>query len=69
MRCSGFITNDVTLKTKVKAQVEIKQCMNTLDPEVAYNHKQATLKLNHINARLRKLDAEVIAEERSLFDT
>lgn len=57
------------LSEKVKTQVEISRCMNTMNPEVAYNHKQATLKLNHINACLRKLDAEVIAEERSLFDT
>jgi len=57
------------LSEKVKAQVEISRCMNTLNPEIAYNHKQATLKINHIDARLTKLDAEVIAEERSLFDT
>lgn len=56
------------LSEKAKAQLEINRCMNTLNPEVAYNHKQAVMKVNHINAQLRKLDAEVLAEERTLFN-
>jgi hypothetical protein len=42
--------------------------MSTLSPEVAYSHKQAVIRINHINARLRKLDAEALAEEKTLFD-
>lgn len=56
------------LSEKAKAQVEINRCMNTLHPEVAYKHKQSVLKVNHINALLRKLDAEVLAEEKTLFN-
>jgi len=56
------------LSEKAKAQVEINRCMNTLNPEVAYKHKQSVLKVNHINALLRKLDAEVLAEEKTLFN-
>ena len=57
------------LSEKAKAQMEIRRCMNTLHPEVAYTHKQAVIKVNHINAQLRKLDAEVLTEERTLFNT
>jgi hypothetical protein len=56
------------LSEKAKAQLEINRCMNTLNPEVAYTHKQAVIKVNHINALLRKLDAEVLAEEKTLFN-
>jgi hypothetical protein len=56
------------LSEKARAQVEINRCMSTLSPEVAYSHKQAVIRINHINARLRKLDAEALAEEKTLFD-
>ncbi len=32
------------------------------------SQKQAVIRINHINTRLRKLDAEALAEEKTLFD-
>jgi hypothetical protein len=57
------------LSEKAKAQLEIDKCMNTMDPDVAYQLQQAEKKLNQVNNELRKLDLEVIAEEKTLFDT
>lgn len=57
------------LEEKAKAQVEISRCMNTMDPDVAYLHQQASLKIIQINNKLRKSDKEVLTEERSLFDS
>lgn len=57
------------LSEKAKAQIEKDACMNTLDPEVAYRLQQAEKKINQVNNELRKLDAEVIEEEKTLFDT
>jgi len=57
------------LSEKAKAQVEIDRCMNTMDPDIAYQLQQAEKKLNQVNSELRKLDIQVIEEEKTLFDT
>lgn len=57
------------LTEKAKTQLEIDQCMNTLDPDVAYQLQQANKKLNQVNTKLRELDAVVLEEEKTLFDT
>ena len=57
------------LSEKVKAQIEKDICLNTLDPEVAYKLQQAEKKIKHVNNELRKLDAEVMEEEKTLFDS
>ena len=57
------------LSEKVRLQMEIDKCMNTMDPEVALRLDQATGKLNKINGQLRSLDQEVMQEEKTLFDT
>lgn len=57
------------LGQKARFQLEIDKCFNTLDPEVALRLDKATSAINKINAKLRELDAVVIEEERTLFDT
>lgn len=57
------------LSEKAKAQIEIDDCMNTLDPEVALTLDKATKRMNQVNRQLRELDMEVIEEEKTLFDT
>lgn len=57
------------LSQKARLQMEVDKCFNTLDPEVALQLQRSTTAINSINARLRKLDTEVIEEERNLFDT
>lgn len=43
--------------------------MNTLIPEDAFKLEMANRKLKQIAFRLRSLDAEVIKEEKTLFNT
>ncbi|MDP3641778.1 MAG: phage antirepressor N-terminal domain-containing protein [Bacteroidota bacterium] len=57
------------LSEKVKAQVEIRRCMNTMDPDVSYLYQQAHMKIIQINNKLRKSDKEVLEKEKTLFDT
>lgn len=57
------------LTEKVKAQLERDRCLNTLDPEVAYRLSQADKKRKQVNNELRKLDLQVMEEEKTLFDT
>ena len=57
------------LSEKAKAQIEIDKCMNTLDPEVAFNLERASKRLSQINRQLREADIEVIEEEKTLFDS
>lgn len=57
------------LSEKARIQLEIDSCMNTLDPEVALKLDRAKTRLNAINGQLRSLDAEVMEEEKTLFDT
>jgi hypothetical protein len=57
------------LSQKARLQVEIDKCFNTLDPDVALQLQRSNTALNQVNARLRKLDIEVIEEERDLFNT
>ena len=57
------------LQEKAKAKIEIIKVMNKLIPEDAFRLDQANRKLKRIAYRLRSMDAEVIMEERYLFDT
>ena len=57
------------LSEKAKTQLEIDRCFNTLDPEVALRLDRANSQLNKIKAQLRELDAQVMEEEKTLFDT
>lgn len=57
------------LSEKARLQLEIDSCLNTLDPEVALRLERAKTRLNSINGKLRTLDAEVMEEEKTLFDT
>lgn len=57
------------LSEKARLQLEIDKCFNTLDPEVALTLDRAKTRLNAINGQLRSLDAEVMEEEKTLFDS
>ncbi len=57
------------LTIKAKAQVEIYSVMNRLDPEDALKIDRAQKKINAVNVKLRKLDTEIIEEEKTLFNT
>jgi hypothetical protein len=57
------------LSEKVKAQLEIDKCMNTLNPEVAFKLETASKKLRQITQKLRDLDLEVLEEEKTLFES
>lgn len=57
------------LSEKSRIQLEIDGCMNTLDAEVALRLDRAKTQLNSINNKLRTLDAEVMEEEKTLFDS
>lgn len=55
------------LSAKAKAQTEIDSVLNSLHPDNALKLDKAQRQINQINASLRKLDSEVIEEERNLF--
>ena len=57
------------LKEKAKAQTEIDKVLNSIDPELAYQMQKAEKRINAINAELRKLDGQILEEEKTLFDT
>lgn len=57
------------LSQKAKLQIEIDDCYNSLDPDIALRIDKASKALNKVNAQLRSLDSEVIEEERNLFNT
>ncbi len=65
----GITGRQGLLSEKAKAELEKEACLNTLDPEVAYKLQQANRKLNQLNRGLRELDAQVIEEEKTLFDS
>lgn len=55
------------LSIKAKAQVEMNEVMNTLDPEQALKYERAKRRLNQVTAQLRELDGEILQEEKDLF--
>lgn len=55
------------LKQKAEAQLEIDRIYNSFSPEQALALSKANKRINAINAELRKLDAQVMDEERDLF--
>jgi len=57
------------LSEKARIQIEIDKCFNTLDPEVALRLDRANTQINKINKQLRELDADVMEEEKTLFDS
>jgi hypothetical protein len=57
------------LSAKAKAQLEMDEVMNTLDPEQAIKYDRAKRKLNQVTAQLREMDGEIIQEEKNLFST
>jgi hypothetical protein len=57
------------LAQKAKAQLEMDEVMNTLDSEQAIKYDRAKRKLNQVTAQLRKMDGEIIQEEKNLFNT
>jgi len=57
------------LSKKAKAQLEIQNCMNKLDADTALKLGRANRRINEVNLELRKLDLEVMEEEKTLFDT
>jgi hypothetical protein len=57
------------LGQKAKAQMEMDEVMNTLDPDQALKYDQARRRLNQVSARLRELDGEVLQEEKNLFNS
>lgn len=57
------------LSEKARMELEIETCMNTLDPEVALKLERAKKRKDAITRQLSKLDAEVMEEEKTLFDT
>lgn len=57
------------LSAKAKAQLEMDEVMNTLDPEQALKYDRAKRKLNQVTAQLREMDGEIIQEEKNLFNT
>lgn len=56
------------LKEKAQAQIEIDRVFNSLTSEQAIALDKAQKKINHINSKLRKMDGDILEEERSLFD-
>jgi hypothetical protein len=66
----GTITGRKELLTqKAKAQIEMDEVMNTLDPDLAIKHDRARRRLNQIMAQLRELDGEILQEEKNLFNS
>lgn len=57
------------LSEKARLQIEIDNCMNTLDPEVALRLERAESRKRGIARQLSLLDAEVMEEEKTLFDS
>ena len=57
------------LKQKAAAEAERDSALNTLDPEQALKLQRANKKLGTIANELRKLDQQVLAEERDLFSS
>jgi hypothetical protein len=57
------------LSQKVKVQLEIDACMNTLDPDVALRLERAESQKRSIARQLSILDAAVMEEQKTLFDT
>jgi len=57
------------LKQKAQAEAERDAALNTLDAEQALKLQRANKKLNAIAGELRKLDQQVLAEERDLFNS
>lgn len=57
------------LSEKARLQLEIEKCMNTMDPEVALRLERAKSKERSIARQLSILDAAVMEEEKTLFDT
>lgn len=55
------------LAIKAKAQIEMDEVMNTLDPDQAFKFEKAKKRMNQITAQLRVLDGEIIQEEKDLF--
>ena len=66
----GTITGRKELLTqKAKAQLEMDEVMNTLDPDMAVKYDRARRKLNQVNFQLRDLDGEILQEEKNLFNS
>jgi len=64
----GAITGRKELLTqKAKAQMEIDQVINSLNPDLALKLERNRKILNRVNSELRKMDSELIEEERDLF--
>lgn len=57
------------LKQKAEAQLEIDRIYNSFSPEQALALSKANKRINAINSELRKLDAQVMDEERDLFNS
>lgn len=57
------------LKQKAQAEAERDSALNTLDAEQALKLQRANKKLGAIANELRKLDQQVLAEERDLFSS
>lgn len=66
----GTITGRKELLTqKAKAQLEMDEVMNTLDPDMAVKYDRARRRLNQVTAQLRELDGEILQEEKNLFNS
>jgi len=66
----GTITGRKELLTqKAKAQLEMDEVMNTLDPDMAVKYDRARRRLNQVNFQLRDLDGEILQEEKNLFNS
>ena len=57
------------LREKAKAQIEMDSFYNALTPDQALKLQKADKQIKQINAQLRKLDTEVLEEERNLFSS
>jgi hypothetical protein len=55
------------LSQKAKAQTEMDEVMNSLDPEMALKFERAKKRRDQITAQLRDMDRETIEEEKDLF--
>ena len=56
------------LREKAKAQLEMDRVYNKMNVDNALKLQKAEKKISQINYRLRKLDGEVIKEEKDLFN-
>jgi hypothetical protein len=57
------------LSIKAKAQLEMDEVMNTLDPEQALKFDRAKKIVNQVTAQLRELDVDILQEEKNLFNS